>query len=144
MMSLSTASKPIYVPSLARAKRRKARRTFIRVASAYVIWRQVRLTLALHDVLPSESPWIFLKILLHRLQEIGFHHIRVLYLDKGFASGPIIDYLKSKNNLRSLPVPSEARRVELERYATDKRAIKPTTPLPMVPRPPRAQGDARA
>ena len=69
---------------------------FIRVASAYVIWRQVRLTLALHDVLPSESALNILKILLHRLQEIGFHHIRVLYLDKGFASGPIIDYLKEQ------------------------------------------------
>jgi hypothetical protein len=69
---------------------------FIRVASAYVIWRQVRLTLALRYVLPGESALDILKILLNRLQELGFHHFQVLYLDKGFASGPIITYLKAQ------------------------------------------------
>jgi hypothetical protein len=78
---------------------------FIRVASAYVIWRQVRLTLALHYVLPGESALDILKILLHRLQEISFHHIRVLYLDKGFASGPIIDYLKEQKQPAILACP---------------------------------------
>ncbi|MGZ6347250.1 MAG: ISH3 family transposase, partial [Anaerolineales bacterium] len=67
---------------------------FIRMASAYVIWRQVRLTLALRYVLPEESALDILKILLQRLQELGFHQIQVIYLDKGFASTKIIDYLK--------------------------------------------------
>jgi putative transposase len=67
---------------------------FIRIASAYVLWRQVRLTLALRYVLPEESALDILKILLHRLQELGFHRVLVLYLDKGFASTKIIDYLK--------------------------------------------------
>ena len=69
---------------------------FIRIASAYVIWRQVRLTLALHYVLPDEDTLDILKILLNRLQELGFHHLLVLYLDKGFASGPIITYLEEQ------------------------------------------------
>jgi hypothetical protein len=69
---------------------------FIRIASAYVIWRQVRLTLALRYVLPEESALDILKILLQRLQELGFHQIRVLYLDKGFAATKIIDYLKTQ------------------------------------------------
>ena len=69
---------------------------FMRIASAYVIWRQVRLTLALRYVLPDESALDILKILLHRLQELGFRQIRVLYLDKGFASTKIIDYLKAR------------------------------------------------
>src|SRR5512134_2879595 len=40
---------------------------FIRIASAYVIWRQVRLTLALRYVLPDENALDILKILLKRL-----------------------------------------------------------------------------
>jgi hypothetical protein len=69
---------------------------FIRIASAYVIWRQVRLTLALHYVLPEESALDILEILLNRLQKLGFHEILVLYLDKGFASTKIIDHLKER------------------------------------------------
>lgn len=69
---------------------------FIRIASAYVIWRQVRLTLALRYVLPDENTLDILKILLARLQELGFGEIRVLYLDKGFASGGIIEHLKER------------------------------------------------
>ena len=68
---------------------------FIRIASAYVIWRQVRLTLALRYVLPDENTLDILKILLARLQELGFGEIRDLYLDKGFASGGIIEHLKA-------------------------------------------------
>ena len=67
---------------------------FIRIASAYVIWRQVRLTLALRYVLPDETALDILKILLNRLQELGLHDFRVLYLDKGFAATKIIDHLK--------------------------------------------------
>jgi hypothetical protein len=69
---------------------------FIRIASAYVIWRQVRLTLALRYVLPDENALDILKILLIRLQELGFGQIRVLYLDKGFASTKIINDLKER------------------------------------------------
>ena len=69
---------------------------FIRIASAYVIWRQVRLTLALHYVLPDESTLDILKILLNRLLDLGFQHLRVLYLDKGFASGPVTTYLQEQ------------------------------------------------
>jgi hypothetical protein len=69
---------------------------FVRIASAYVIWRQVRLTLALRYVLPDESALDILEILLNRLQELGFHEILVLYLDKGFASTKIIDHLKER------------------------------------------------
>lgn len=69
---------------------------FIRIASAYVIWRQVRLTLALRYVLPDENTLDLLKILLARLQELGFGEIQALYLDKGFASGEIIEYLQER------------------------------------------------
>jgi hypothetical protein len=65
---------------------------FVRLATAYVIWRQVRLTLAVHYVLPDEEALEILKILLERLQKLGFS-AKVLYMDKGFAATPIIEYL---------------------------------------------------
>ncbi len=65
---------------------------FVRTATAYVIWRQVRLTLAVHYVLPGENALEVLKILLGRLKNLGFEG-KVLYLDKGFASTSIVTYL---------------------------------------------------
>lgn len=67
---------------------------FVRIATAYVIWRQVRLTLAVHYVLPDEKTLEVLKILLERLKKLGFE-AKVLYLDKGFAASPIVDHLFS-------------------------------------------------
>jgi putative transposase len=65
---------------------------FVRIATAYVIWRQVRLTLAVHYVLPGEKALEVLQILLERLKKLHFE-AKVLYLDKGFAASPITDYL---------------------------------------------------
>jgi hypothetical protein len=65
---------------------------FVRIATAYVIWRQVRLTLAVHYVLPDETALQVLKILLQRLKSLDFE-AKVLYLDKGFATTPIVNYL---------------------------------------------------
>jgi hypothetical protein len=68
---------------------------FVRIATAYVIWRQVRLTLAVHYVLPEEEALNVLKILLQRLKKLGFS-ASVLYLDKGFAATPIVEYLTAE------------------------------------------------
>lgn len=65
---------------------------FIRIASAYVIWKQVRLTLAVKYVLPEDDTLEVLKYLLEGLKTLKFTS-KVLYLDKGFASTAIIDYL---------------------------------------------------
>ncbi len=75
-----------------RGKAKKGSTHFIRFASAYVIWRQVRLTLAIHYVLPGEEKLTVLQSLLTRLKTLNFT-FGVLYLDKAFAAGPIIDYL---------------------------------------------------
>jgi hypothetical protein len=69
---------------------------FVRIATAYVIWRQVRLTLAVHYVLPDEKTLEVLKNLLERLKKLRFE-AKVLYLDKGFAASPIVNYLISIN-----------------------------------------------
>lgn len=68
---------------------------FVRIATAYVIWRQVRLTLALRFVLPGETTLETLQFLLQHLKKLGFSS-KVLYLDKGFASTAILRYLTNR------------------------------------------------
>jgi hypothetical protein len=75
-----------------RGRAKKGTTHFIRIASAYVIWRQVRLTLAIHYMLPGEEKLTVLQTLLSRLKTLNFT-FRVLYMDKAFAAGPIIRYL---------------------------------------------------
>jgi len=65
---------------------------FVRIATAYIIWRQVRLTLAVRYVLPEDETLEILKFLLQRLKKLDFK-AKVLYMDKGFASTSIIQYL---------------------------------------------------
>jgi putative transposase len=69
---------------------------FWRIATLYVMWRQVRLTLALTYVLPKESTLSILERLLERRERLGFR-CKVLYLDKGFCSGDSIAYLQKAN-----------------------------------------------
>jgi putative transposase len=66
---------------------------FWRIASLYVIWRQVRITLALTYVLPKESALSIVQRLLARREALGFR-FKVLYLDKGFCNGAVITYLQ--------------------------------------------------
>jgi hypothetical protein len=68
---------------------------FVRIATAYIIWRQVRLTLAVRYVLPEDETLEILKFLLKRLKKLGFK-AKVLYMDKGFASTGIIQYLTAQ------------------------------------------------
>ena len=68
---------------------------FVRIATAYVIWRQVQLTLVVHYVLPKEKALDVLKILLKRLKSLDFE-AKVFYLDKGFSATSIITYLTAQ------------------------------------------------
>jgi len=68
---------------------------FVRIATAYIIWRQVRLTLVVRYVLPEDETLEILKFLLKRLKKLGFK-AKVLYMDKGFASTGIIRYLTAQ------------------------------------------------
>lgn len=68
---------------------------FVRIATAYIIWRQVRLTLAVRYVLPEDDTLEILKFLRKRLKKLGFA-AKVLYMDKGFASTGIIQYLTAQ------------------------------------------------
>ena len=77
---------------------------FVRIATAYLIWRQVRLTLAVRYVLPGKTALDTLKFLLKRLKKLGFQ-AKVLYLDKGFASTDIIQFLTAQHQPAILACP---------------------------------------
>ena len=65
---------------------------FYRVATAYVIRRGLRVTLAIHFFLPGDSIVGTLRALLERVEKIGID-IKCLFLDKGFAGIDCQTYL---------------------------------------------------
>src|SRR5258708_10136048 len=69
---------------------------FYRIASLYVMWRSVRVTLAMTYVLPEDSHLSVVQRLLSRMQHLGFKP-GVVYMDIRFCQGPIIRYLKAQN-----------------------------------------------
>lgn len=69
---------------------------FYRLATLYVMWRQVRVTLALTYVLPEDTMLVVVTRLLERMGHLSFKP-SVLYLDKGFCQGEIITYLRRLN-----------------------------------------------
>ena len=77
---------------------------FVRIATAYIIWRQVRLTLAVRYVLPEDETLEILKFLLKRLKKLGFK-AKVLYMDKGFSSTAIIEYLTAQQQSAIIACP---------------------------------------
>jgi hypothetical protein len=66
---------------------------FYRIATAYMIHRGLRVTLALRFFLPTDSVVGILKILLKRVKDAGID-VKRLFLDKGFASIDVETYLK--------------------------------------------------
>lgn len=87
-----------------RDRAKKGTTRFYRIASAYVIWRQVRLTLAVTYVLPEHDTLSVVKVLLQCLTKLNFH-ATVLYLDKGFCCGEVIQYLQTKKQATILACP---------------------------------------
>ena len=84
-----------------RGEAREGTTHFWRIATLYVIWRGVRMTLALTYVLPQEETLSILRRLLNRQTDLGFRP-KVLYLDKGFCSGKIIAYLQNEVKLPAI------------------------------------------
>jgi hypothetical protein len=77
-----------------RSRARQGTTHFFRIASAYVIYRQMRLTLAVTFVLPEDETVDVVRRLHERLQALNLH-IGVLYLDRGFCCGAVIRYLQA-------------------------------------------------
>jgi hypothetical protein len=76
-----------------RAEAKDGTTRFYRVATAYAIVKQERVTLAIHFVLPEEDTAAVLNDLLNRLKALKIKAKR-LYLDRGFANGPVIRLLE--------------------------------------------------
>jgi len=68
---------------------------FYRVATAYLVLKGLRLTLALRFVLPADDTVSVVAALLKRVQRLGIA-IACLLLDKGFASLAVMAYLSSR------------------------------------------------
>ncbi len=75
-----------------RGKARDGTTRFYRIATAYVILNGLRVTLALRFVLPDLDLVSLLADVLKSLKKQGFQ-IACLFLDKGFASIAVMDYL---------------------------------------------------
>ncbi len=67
---------------------------FFRILTLYVIYRQMRLTLAVAFVQPEEKNVAIVQRLLQCAERLKVK-IDVLYMDRGFCSGPVINYLKA-------------------------------------------------
>ena len=68
---------------------------FYRVATIYVVHHQIPYTLGIVFTLPEYSVQDVLEALLHQIQSLELR-IRGLYLDKGFCSKSVIEFLKDK------------------------------------------------
>lgn len=75
-----------------RGRAKEGTTRFYRIATAYVMYRGLRLTVALHFVLPEEDTLTVLQNLLQRLSLQGIR-IHRLFLDKGFDGIAIQNYL---------------------------------------------------
>lgn len=75
-----------------RAKAKDGTTRFFRIATAYVIHKGLRLTLALHFVEPKTSTVAVVKALIEQITRIGVP-IACLLLDKGFSGIAVLDYL---------------------------------------------------
>ncbi|MEP7286015.1 MAG: transposase [Chloroflexota bacterium] len=97
-MAIDYLDEPFYGKTLelrsdaCRSEAKEGTTHFYRLASLYVMWRQVRLTLAVTYVLPEDSTEVVVQRLLERMQRLGLRP-SVLYMDKGFCTSTVITYL---------------------------------------------------
>jgi len=68
---------------------------FYRVATVYVVHHHIPYTLGIVFVLPEYTVQAVLEALLHQIQALGLR-IRSLYLDKGFCTRSVIEFLKDQ------------------------------------------------
>jgi hypothetical protein len=83
-----------------RAEAKAGTTRFYRVATAYVIWRDMRVTLAIRFVLPEEDTVRILSDLLKTLKALKYK-VKTLFLDRGFDGVRVIRFL-TKTHLRAV------------------------------------------
>lgn len=83
-----------------RAEAKAGTTRFYRVATAYVIWRDMRVTLAIRFVLPEEDTVSILSDLLKTLKALKYK-VKTLFLDRGFDGVRVMRFL-TKTHLRAV------------------------------------------
>lgn len=106
-----------------KAQAKQGTSRFFRIASAYVIWRQVRLTLALTYMLPEDDLSEVVERLLQRLQQLSLH-ATVLYLDKGFCSGAVIHLLRRRHQAAIIACPIRGKQGGTRALCQGKRSYR--------------------
>jgi putative transposase len=76
-----------------RSKPKAGTSRFFRIISLYVIYREMRVTLAVAFVQPEDKTVAIVQRLLQCAERLQIK-IKVLYMDRGFCSGPVISYLQ--------------------------------------------------
>jgi len=87
-----------------RGKAKDGTTRFYRVATAYLVLNGLRVTLALHFVLPDDDPVNVLASLLKRVHAQGVP-VSCLLLDKGFASIAVMEYLTQQGQAALIACP---------------------------------------
>ena len=87
-----------------RGKAKDGTTRFYRVATAYLILNGLRVTLAIHFVLPDDDTVGVVDRLLRRVQAQGIQ-ISCLFLDKGFESLAMLDYLTRRGQAALIACP---------------------------------------
>ena len=101
-MALDYHDEPFYGKSpelrsyACRAQAKEGTTHVYRLASLYVMWRQVRVTLAITYVLPEDTTRQVVQRLVERMRQLTFRP-RVVYLDKGVSGGGVLTYLQQHN-----------------------------------------------
>jgi hypothetical protein len=87
-----------------RGKAKDGTTRFYRVATAYLVLNGLRVTLALHFVLPDDDTVSVLGILLTRVHAQGLQ-VSCLLLDKGFESIAVLEYLTRRGQAALIACP---------------------------------------
>ncbi len=82
-----------------RAEAKDGTTRFYRVASTYVIWRDMRVTLAIRFVLPKDDMVSMLSDMLEWLKGLKYR-IKTLYLDRGFDGVAVMRFLTQHTRVR--------------------------------------------
>lgn len=109
-LALDTHDEPCYAKTAALldytcpGKAKAGTTHFLRLASVYLLWRDLRVTLALTYVLPTDTTVAVVERLLERVAALGFHHT-LLFMDKGFCSGEVIRLLQKRRQKALIACP---------------------------------------
>ena len=94
-----------------RSKAKNSTTKFFCYATAYLIRKNKRVTLAFTFVRPSDTLFEVLERILQMVSDLGVH-LKRLYLDREFARVDVIKYLKEQSFVSVVPIPKRGDRIK--------------------------------